>query len=60
MSKSDIKIAIINLEYDEWPFIKCLIDVGEPSETIQENMIITVESYIRKLGGKERIKLEQQ
>ena len=45
MSKSDIKIAIINLEYDEWPFIKCLI---------------TAESYIRKLGGKERIKLEQK
>jgi len=45
---------------DEWPAIRYPTDGGDRSGIFEENMTITVESYIGKLGGKEGVKLEQQ
>ena len=39
---------------DEWPAIRYPTDGGEKSGTFQKNMTITVESYIGKVGGKEK------
>jgi len=45
---------------DEWPAIRYPTDGGEQGGIFRENMTITVESYIGKVGGKEGVKLEQQ
>jgi len=45
---------------DEWPFIRYPTDGGQKVGCFEENMTITVESYIGKVGGKEGVKLEQQ
>ena len=45
---------------DEWPAIRYPTDGGDRSGIFEENMTITIESYIGKLGGKEGVKLEQQ
>ena len=45
---------------DEWPMIKYPTDGGQREGQFEENMTITVETYIGKVGGKEGIKLEQQ
>ncbi len=45
---------------DEWPAIRYPTDGGERSGIFLQNMTITVESYIGKVGGKEGVKLEQQ
>ncbi len=45
---------------DEWPAIRYPSDGGEKGGIFKENMTITVESYIGKVGGKEGVKLEQQ
>ncbi len=45
---------------DEWPQIKYPTDGGQRDGYFQENMTITLESYIGKVGGKEGVKLEQQ
>jgi len=45
---------------DEWPAIRYPTDGGDRSGIFKENMTITIESYIGKLGGKEGVKLEQQ
>jgi len=45
---------------DEWPMIRYPTDGGQREGHFEENMTITVESYIGKVGGKEGVKLEQQ
>ena len=45
---------------DEWPQIKYPTDGGEQGGSFEQNMTLTVESYIGKVGGKEGVKLEQQ
>jgi len=45
---------------DEWPAIRYPTDGGEHGGIFRENMTITVESYIGKVGEKEGVKLEQQ
>jgi Xaa-Pro aminopeptidase len=45
---------------DEWPAIRYPKDGGEQKGIFRENMTITVESYIGKVGDKEGVKLEQQ
>ena len=45
---------------DEWPAIRYPSDGGAQGGIFSENMTITVESYIGKVGGKEGVKLEQQ
>ncbi len=45
---------------DEWPSIRYPTDGGDKSGRFLQNMTITVESYIGKVGGKEGVKLEQQ
>ena len=42
---------------DEWPAIRYPTDGGDRSGIFEENMTITIESYIGKLGGKEGVKL---
>ncbi|MAE37770.1 MAG: peptidase M24, partial [Pelagibacteraceae bacterium] len=42
------------------PAIRYPTDGGDRSGIFEENMTITIESYIGKLGGKEGVKLEQQ
>ena len=45
---------------DEWPQIKYPTDGGQRNGCFEENMTITLETYIGKVGGKEGVKLEQQ
>ena len=45
---------------DEWPMIRYPTDGGQREGYFKQNMTITVESYIGKVGGKEGVKLEQQ
>ena len=45
---------------DEWPQIKYPTDGGEQGGSFEQNMTLTVESYIGKVGGKEGVKLDQQ
>jgi len=45
---------------DEWPMIRYPTDGGQREGHFEENMTITVETYIGKVGGKEGVKLEQQ
>jgi len=45
---------------DEWPMIRYHTDGGQREGHFEENMTITVETYIGKVGGKEGVKLEQQ
>ena len=45
---------------DEWPMIRYPTDGGQKEGHFEENMTITVEAYIGKVGGKEGVKLEQQ
>jgi Xaa-Pro aminopeptidase len=45
---------------DEWPMIRYPTDGGQKEGYFEENMTITVETYIGKVGGKEGVKLEQQ
>jgi len=45
---------------DEWPMIRYPTDSGQREGHFEENMTITVETYIGKVGGKEGVKLEQQ
>ena len=45
---------------DEWPQIKYPTDGGQRDGYFEENMTITLETYIGKVGGKEGVKLEQQ
>ncbi len=45
---------------DEWPQIKYPTDGGQRNGYFEENMTITLETYIGKVGGKEGVKLEQQ
>ena len=45
---------------DEWPMIRYPTDGGQREGCFENNMTITVESYIGKVGGKEGVKLEQQ
>ena len=45
---------------DEWPMIRYPTDGGQREGHFEENMTITVETYIGKFGGKEGVKLEQQ
>ena len=45
---------------DEWPMIRYPTDGGQREGSFENNMTVTVESYIGKVGGKEGVKLEQQ
>ena len=45
---------------DEWPMIRYPTDGGQREGYFEENMTITVETYVGKVGGKEGVKLEQQ
>jgi Xaa-Pro aminopeptidase len=45
---------------DEWPMIKYPTDGGQQSGQFENDMTVTVESYIGEVGGKEGVKLEQQ
>ena len=45
---------------DEWPMIRYPTDGGQKEGNFEENMTVTVETYIGKVGGKEGVKLEQQ
>ena len=45
---------------DEWPMIRYPTDSGQREGHFEENMTITVETYVGKVGGKEGVKLEQQ
>ena len=44
---------------DEWPFIKYPTEGGQRDGYFEKNMVIAVETYIGKVGGKEGVKLEQ-
>ena len=45
---------------DEWPMIRYPTDGGQREGYFENNMTISVETYIGKVGGKEGVKLEQQ
>ena len=45
---------------DEWPMIRYPTDGGQREGHFEENMTITVETYVGKVDGKEGVKLEQQ
>ncbi len=40
--------------------LACVMNGGDYSGVFEENMVISVESYIGEVGGKEGVKLEDQ